>query len=184
MKSARLHARYNFTLPNYFKNCFVTKAVNVQVCPTGFFCTPSAKFNCPPGSYCPQGTHNQFLCPNGTYGASEGLQNITQCTPCTGGYYCATAGLSSPTGLCDKGYFCGGSSTVATPFGEGSIGGYAITYNGETCVHADNYTVNDICPPGHQLFMCISRLYYKLWLSNAVLSRYIMYFDSLFLRIK
>lgn len=119
-----------------------------KICPTGFFCTRYSKALCPLGSYCPVGTRDQYLCPNGTYGASEGLHNITSCTPCTSGSYCATAGLTAPTGLCEKGYFCGGGSTLATPFGQGSIGGYAITYIGDTCVKAVNSSINDICPPG------------------------------------
>jgi hypothetical protein len=121
-------------------------------CPAGFYClrnstTPVA---CPPGSYCPARTQfaTQSLCPNGTYSASYRLKNATQCTPCTPGYYCGEPGLTAPTGKCREGYFCGGSSSVATPHESGESG-FQVSYIGETCVESLNTTINDICPPGH-----------------------------------
>jgi hypothetical protein len=56
--------------------------------------------------------------------------------------------LSAPSGFCEAGYFCGGGSTVATPFGSGFIGGFEISYSGDSCVTVVNNTMNDICPPG------------------------------------
>jgi hypothetical protein len=123
-----------------------------QTCPTGSYCernttTPAV---CPQGSYCPARTRfsTEFLCPNGTYSDSFSLRNESQCTPCTSGYYCATKGLTAPTGKCREGYFCGGGSSVATPHESGESG-LQISYVGETCVESLNTTLNDICPPGH-----------------------------------
>ena len=63
--------------------------------------------------------------------------------------YCATAGLTAPTGICSAGYFCGGGSSVATPF-ESANSSYLISYVGDTCVSILNTTkLNDLCPPGH-----------------------------------
>lgn len=42
---------------------------------------------------------------------------MSDCLPCTGGYYCAGNGLTSPTGLCAAGYYCPDNETIssATP---------------------------------------------------------------------
>ncbi len=126
--------------------------------------------DCPAGSYCPAGTKyaNEFLCPNGTYSHTLGLQHAANCTSCTPGYYCGTRGLTAPTAECTMGYFCGGGSSVATPYDSGKSG-VQVSYIGNTCVETLNttlfelcatgsyegdtcvkgYTQNDICPPGH-----------------------------------
>lgn len=36
----------------------------------------------------------------------SGLHNSSQCTDCTGGYYCETPGKTKVTGPCQQGYFC------------------------------------------------------------------------------
>jgi hypothetical protein len=77
-----------------------------------------------------------------------GLTRIENCTSCTPGSYCGSRGLTSPTGLCRGGYFCGGGSSVATPF-DSTNSSFQITYDGETCVRIQNKTLNDVCPPGH-----------------------------------
>lgn len=50
------------------------------------------------GSYCPEGTDGPLSCPPGTYGATTGLRNVSECTPCTAGSYCTTPGLMTPEG--------------------------------------------------------------------------------------
>ncbi len=42
---------------------------------------------CPLGSYCLTGTERetQFLCPNGTFGGTTKLVNVTMCSTCTAG---------------------------------------------------------------------------------------------------
>ena len=34
-------------------------------------------------------------CPAGTVGASENLADVTECSPCKGGYYCSSSGKSN-----------------------------------------------------------------------------------------
>lgn len=48
-----------------------------------------------------------------------GAAASTDCLPCTGGYYCAGSGLTSPTGMCTAGYYCPDNETIssATPSG-------------------------------------------------------------------
>ena len=40
------------------------------------------------GYYCSEGTTEPFGCPPGTFGASDGLTNSSECTPCHPGKYC------------------------------------------------------------------------------------------------
>ena len=72
-----------------------TRASVCDACPAESYCpglgtvTPLA---CPQGDYCPLGTGDVLLkCPVGMYGAAAGLANVTDCTLCTAGSYCATA---------------------------------------------------------------------------------------------
>ena len=58
---------------------------------------------CPQGYYCTQGTSVPASCPPGTYGASTGLENITQCTACTAGQYCEQYHLTAPEDDCSAG---------------------------------------------------------------------------------
>jgi len=43
------------------------------------------------------------------------MKNINDCKACKPGYYCATTGLSAPTGQCNAGYYCTSGSTSNTP---------------------------------------------------------------------
>ena len=109
---------------------------------------------CPRGSYCPDSTisSTQHLCPHGTYSAVTGLQNVSSCTPCTPGKYCGSEGLTSPSGHCSGGYFCGGGSYEQAPTDHGLLSSsYEIIHRGEdSFVTALNIsTVNNVCPPGH-----------------------------------
>jgi hypothetical protein len=95
---------------------------------------------------------------------------VSNCTSCTAGHYCGSRGLTAPTGQCEQGYFCGGGSSVATPYDTGRtefqvsyVGGtceqtlnttlfeLCVTgqYVGDTCVVESSIQKNDICPPGH-----------------------------------
>ena len=65
---------------------------------------------------------------------STGLSSSGQCPPCTGGYYCATTGLSEPTGPCNAGYYCDSGATTATPNDGGATG--------------DVCTIGHYCPQG------------------------------------
>ncbi|KAF6119825.1 hypothetical protein HJG60_010211 [Phyllostomus discolor] len=50
---------------------------------------------CPAGSFCPKGSSEPIPCPPGSF--------------------CATSGLSTPTGSCQAGYFCAGGAATPTP---------------------------------------------------------------------
>ena len=50
----------------------------------------------------------------GTYGATTGLANSTDCADCTIGKYCETSGLTAPTGDCAAGYYCVQGKTPPT----------------------------------------------------------------------
>ena len=60
---------------------------------------------CPPGSYCPVGTRSptEYLCPRRTFFNETGATDLSDCLPCTGGYYCDVDGMSAPAGPCDEG---------------------------------------------------------------------------------
>lgn len=47
-----------------------------------------------------------------------GAVSLEACQPCLPGYYCAKAGLSSPSGLCSPGFYCKEGSRTATPWGD------------------------------------------------------------------
>jgi hypothetical protein len=103
-----------------------------RACPVGFFCisnttTPSS---CPAGYWCPNGTAVGTLhpCPVGRFSAALELTAATDCTPCSAGAYCASAGLTEPTAPCAAGYVCRGGAVSAAP--------------------TDNVTGN-VCPAGH-----------------------------------
>jgi hypothetical protein len=55
---------------------------------------------CPAGSYCPEGTISPIKCPIGTFLNYLGAKTRDECKQCTPGKYCATEGLSLPTGNC------------------------------------------------------------------------------------
>ncbi len=43
-------------------------------------------------------------CPVGTWSNSTGLRSAEECQSCPGGFYCASTGLTEPSGLCSNGY--------------------------------------------------------------------------------
>lgn len=96
------------------------------------------------GSYCPIGTShfNQYLCPNGSFSALSGLSNAQQCTPCSAGHYCNLTGLSTNSGSCRPGYFCGIGSDSATP----NFKGFLLE---TSCVDSFKNSSNGVCPPGN-----------------------------------
>lgn len=103
-------------------------------CPAGFYC-PNSKMSdplvCNPGKYCPSGRSSEISCDLGTYNPSYGMKESTHCIPCKSGYYCGSTGLTSPTGLCDAGYWClteaqsaSPSTTVSEKYGPCTAGNY------------------------------------------------------------
>ena len=95
-------------------------------CTAGFFCKSGAKsaspndtvnMLCPVGRYCENGTINPEQCPPGTLRKFPGGTSVKSCYPCDPGNYCEISGLTSPTGLCDQGFFCpdNASASVKQP---------------------------------------------------------------------
>ena len=61
---------------------------------------------CSAGKYCTAGSSQEFDCPTGTYYPSQGLGDSSNCIICPHGEYCASTGLTSPTGKCSNGFVC------------------------------------------------------------------------------
>ena len=78
-------------------------------CTQGYYCSGGAITQnptgesygdvCPPGHYCPTGTHTPTPCPAGTYLPTTGAVIDTDCLDCPGGKYCAITGLTNYTGM-------------------------------------------------------------------------------------
>ena len=109
----------------------LTTMADCDNCPSGRLCNAfslNTTAPCPLGYYCPEGTPAAVPCPISTIGLTDDLASEDQCTPCPAGQYCASAGLSSPTGPCSAGWYCESSAEDPTPI-----------------VPAGNMQ----CPPGH-----------------------------------
>ena len=82
-------------------------------CDAGYYCTigsdskvPSMGSDadmCPAGFYCPTGSATPLSCPPGTYNPSTKRTSLSQCTNCTGGYYCADYNMTSVGPRCTAG---------------------------------------------------------------------------------
>ena len=110
-----------------------TQGVQCYSCPTGYSCQNKIIPQiCVPGFYCPLETYyNLQSCPTGTFSSASGLQDSSECTPCTAGHYCKYPNATDVTGNCKAGYYCHNGSTTATP----EIAG--------------NYSSAGICPSGY-----------------------------------
>lgn len=62
----------------------------------GYYCPSGADVSnyllCTEGSYCPEGSDVPVPCPSGTFSNMTGLGNVSECSDCTGGYYCPDPG--------------------------------------------------------------------------------------------
>ena len=121
-------------------------------CPAGYFClaNSSAFLNtpCPPGYYCPSGTQHdtQFPCPAGTFNNASLAVEATDCTLCLPGTFCDRPGLTSPSGLCNEGYYCILGAASSRPV--------QLTLLNQTFDVCPPYSTNEtggICPRG---FLC------------------------------
>ena len=117
-------------------------------CTPGHYCiTGSSPAACPAGFYCPEGTgHVWESCPAGTFSSETGLHNISQCTECTGGYYCDQQNATAPSGQCDQGYYCRYGSDTNTPVAGETSGNAGICPVGHYC--AAMTTEPEPCPAG------------------------------------
>ena len=70
-----------------------------------------------PGYYYPPKTQyrTQYPCPQGTFSANSGNQNISACIDAPPGHYAEGEHNFAITGQCDEGYYCTGRSFSATP---------------------------------------------------------------------
>ncbi|KAF0717142.1 hypothetical protein As57867_002460, partial [Aphanomyces stellatus] len=87
-------------------------------CPARFFCNSTATVTpaaCPAGYYCPASTALPPKCPAGTYSNITGLAGLGECMQCPPGSYCASSGLTQPSGPCMAGYICIGGAPFQNP---------------------------------------------------------------------
>ena len=99
-------------------------------CEAGYYC-PGGSFNkfggdntterrpCMAGTYCETGSPAEENCPIGTFSGGVGATSSSNCSACTPGMYCDSAGAIMPAGMCTAGYYCAGGSSTATPTGTG-----------------------------------------------------------------
>ena len=59
---------------------------------------------CPPGRYCPAGTSDPLVCPNGTFRGAPYGASLKDCGPCQAGFMCIN-GDPAPE-KCPKGEYC------------------------------------------------------------------------------
>lgn len=60
------------------------------------------------------GTDEPYECPQGTFRGSKLGQMESDCSNCTGGWYCNGTGRTSEAGECDPGYYCPSKSVSKT----------------------------------------------------------------------
>lgn len=94
------------------------------------------------GYYCEEGTTNPTPCPEGTLSNTEGNVNVTNCEPCTPGYYCEGTANTNYTGPCSPGYYCPA----------GSVSGNATE---------NNCTIGHHCPEASRQPIPCSAGYYQ-----------------------
>lgn len=80
---------------------------------------------CPQGHFCPEGSATAQACPAGTFNNRYASHNISSCLPCTAGQYCPSAGLPTPAGYCDEGWFCPEGMTQPQPPGNQCLAGHS-----------------------------------------------------------
>ena len=97
-------------------------------CAVGYYChsgasNPRPEFDvdipengpCPVGSYCPEGTIAPIMCPISTFRDTPGAANVSDCHPCTPGFYCEASNLTMPSSACGAGYYCPRGSEEKKP---------------------------------------------------------------------
>ncbi len=116
-------------------------------CIAGFYCNSEGlaePVSCPEGYFCVSGSTYPQPCPLGTYSNSTELRRSTDCAPCPGGKYCAGLGETSPTGICDPGFYCREKAYTSAP-PDGLTGG--VCPIGGYCPAGS--AVSSPCDPGY-----------------------------------
>ena len=49
------------------------------------------------------------------FAVCSGGASLSDCWPCSAGFYCGNPGLSAPTALCQRGYYCPGLENITVP---------------------------------------------------------------------
>ena len=62
--------------------------------------------NCPIGHYCVEGSYIPEPCPRGSFANSERNKNVSDCKPCSPGYYCDPNATIVQERQCDAGFVC------------------------------------------------------------------------------
>lgn len=127
-------------------------------CDAGYYCTegsdtatPDTGYKgtagaCTRGSYCPQGSVTPEPCPAGTFSNTSHLTAKSECTTCSYGHYCDSAGLVEPTGPCDAGFYCLNGATSPNNIDPVSDPTSGPCPAGHYCVQGTSYPVE--CPCG------------------------------------
>ena len=84
-------------------------------CDAGYYCTIGSDSRtpglgtdadrCPAGFFCPAGSATPTSCPQGTFNPTAGRTAESECTNCTGGYYCADFNMTAIGPECDAGLY-------------------------------------------------------------------------------
>lgn len=87
---------------------------------------------CPAGFFCPEGTIEPRACPRGTFSGETRNRNVSNCLPCTAGYYCPVENMTrGDVHVCAPGYYCpagmiaGASAEYQCPIGHSCPGNNA-----------------------------------------------------------
>ena len=119
---AHIAASVDINLPYECSSGFVGSNESVHqgtsicagACPASFYC-PTAKtlqpILCPAGYYCPVSTVNAIACAKGTFGATPGLSQASDCTAVSPGYW-ASPGSAAPTACGGAPFFCAGTGSA------------------------------------------------------------------------
>ena len=110
----------------FFSTCTNTYYTHLHTCTCGYTCLHT----CTCG-YTYSHTHiHTYICLHlysNTYIA--GAKSEDDCSPCLGGHYCENSGLSTPTGLCEAGYYCPSNFTISDPQPNGLLCPAGLTFN-------------------------------------------------------
>ena len=119
-------------------------------CTSGFYCASNAMTQpvvCPVGSYCPVSSSTYTSCPAGTFSPRKGVTQLSACTYCTAGMYCAMSSMTAASGLCDPGYFCTFGATTKQPVSSSTASGvYGPCAEGYYCPQGSPLSL--ACPSG------------------------------------
>lgn len=83
-----------------------------EFCLPGYYCSGNATVpnpsyaECPIGHYCPEGSYIPTPCPRGSFANSKRNQNVSDCKPCSPGYYCDPNATIVQERECDPGFVC------------------------------------------------------------------------------